>query len=246
MDLGWLEVSFDVKDVQATRAFYEKLGFQLVSTADKGMSAVLQGGNCRLALYQGVLGPAESQLIFWQGEVERCAEVLADAGATIVRPLEVNEKGAAVTFRDPDGQVIFVISEPGETQVMPPEADGDLDRGVFQVSLPVKDLATTTAFYKRLGFRSADSKPEDRVLAMSNGRDRICLYQGHLDPEELQLIFWQGDIDAVADTARREGFGFLREPGRDERGAGCMLKDPDGRPLFFITMGKYEKADFAV
>ena len=62
----------------------------------------------------------------------------------------------------------------------------------------------------------------------------------------MQLIFWQGDIDAVADAARREGLSFLLEPGRDAAGAGFMLKDPDGRPLFFITMGKYEKADFAV
>ena len=244
MDLGWLEVSFDVKDVGRSIGFYEALGFRVASRADKGMSAILQAGTCRLGLYQGMLEPPETQLIFWQGEVERCAEALACAD--VVRPLEKNDKGVSLMFRDPDGQLIWVTREAGETQVMPPAADEDLDRGVFQVSLPVKNLATTVAFYERLGFCSADSKPEDRVLGMSNGRDRICLYQGHLDPEELQLIFWQGDIDAVADTVRREGLGFFREPGRDDKGAAFMLKDPDGRPLFFITMGKYEKADFAV
>jgi catechol 2,3-dioxygenase-like lactoylglutathione lyase family enzyme len=246
MDLGWLEVSFDVKDVGRTIGFYEALGFQVVSRSDKGMSAILQAGSCRLGLYHGVLQPAETQLIFWQGEVERCAEVLSNTGAKIVRPLEANDKGEAVMFRDPDGQLIWVVSERGETQVMPPPARTDLDRGVFQLSLPVKDLAKSVAFYELLGFRNADSKPEDRVLGMSNGRDRICLYQGHLDPKELQLIFWQGDIDALADTARREKLDFFREPRRDTAGAAFMLKDPDGRPLFFITMGKYEKADFAV
>ncbi len=247
MNLGWLEVSFDVKDVQATRAFYEKLGFRLVGTADEGMSATLQGGNCRLALYQGVLGPAESQLIFWQGDVGACAAALAQAGIEPVQALRTRDNGdASLMFRDPDGQLIYVIREAGVTRDEPTESGPDLDRGVFQVSLPVKDLARTVAFYERLGFRDADRKPEDRVLGMSNGQDRICLYQGYLDPEELQLIFWQGDIDAVAETARREGLDFLREPGRDAMGAGFMLKDPDGRPLFFITMGKYEKADFAV
>jgi catechol 2,3-dioxygenase-like lactoylglutathione lyase family enzyme len=246
MDLGWLEVSFDVKDVGRTIAFYEALGFRVASRADQGMSAILQGGTCRLGLYQNVLRPAETQLIFWQGEVERCAEALAGAGADIVRPLERNDKGESVMFRDPDGQLIWVISEPGETQVMPPAAAADLDCGVFQLSLPVKNLATTVAFYERLVFHSADSKPEDRVLGMSNGRDRICLYQGHLDPEALQLIFWQGDIDPVAETVRREKLGFFREPRGDAAGQAFMLKDPDGLPLFFITMGKYEKADFAV
>jgi len=247
MDLGWLEVSFDVKDVGRTVGFYEKLGFQVVSTADKGMSAVLQGGNCRLALYQGVLKPAECQLIFWQGDVEGCAKALAGAGVELVRELQTNDKGeASVMFRDPDGQLIFLIRENGATRDLPASTGPDLDRGAFQVSLPVKDLASTVAFYQRLGFRDADGKPEERVLGMSNGTDRICLYQGHLDPEELQLIFWQGDIDAVADAVRREGLGFFREPRGDAAGAAFMLKDPDGRPLFFISMGKYEKADFAV
>jgi catechol 2,3-dioxygenase-like lactoylglutathione lyase family enzyme len=247
MNLGWLEVSFDVKDVQATRAFYEALGFQVVSVADRGMSVTLQAGTCRLALYPGVLRPAESQLIFWQGDVEACAEALAQGGVERVTELRTRDNGdASVMFRDPDGQLIYVIREAGVSRTLPGAAGPDLDRGVFQVSLPVQDLGRTVAFYERLGFRSADSKPEERVLGMSNGGDRICLYQGHLDPAELQLIFWQGDIDGLADTVRRQGLGFFRRPNGDAKGAAFMLKDPDGRPLFFINMGKYEKADFAV
>ena len=60
------------------------------------------------------------------------------------------------------------------------------------------------------------------------------------------MIFWQGDIDAIADTVRREGLGFFREPGKNASGAGFLLKDPDGLPLHFINMHKYELADFAV
>jgi catechol 2,3-dioxygenase-like lactoylglutathione lyase family enzyme len=211
------------------------------------MSVTLQAGNCRVALYQGVLRPAESQLIFWQGEVEGCAETLAGAGIEFVRELQTNGKGeASVMFRDPDGQLIYVIREDGAARDESAPTDLDLDLGVFQLSLPVKDLGKTVAFYERLGFLSADSKPEDRVLGMSNGRDRLCLYQGHLDPEELQLIFWQGDVEAVADTVRSGGLGFSSEPRGDASGKAFMLKDPDGRPLFFINMGKYEKADFAV
>ena len=157
MDLGWLEVSFAVQDLGRTVGFYEALGFRVASRADKGMSAVLQGGNCRIALYQGVLGPAETQLIFWQGDVEGCATSLAEAGIEVVQPLQARDNGdASLMFRDPDGQLSYVIREQGETMVMPPEAEADLDRGVFQLSLPVKDLATTVAFYERLGFRNGD------------------------------------------------------------------------------------------
>jgi catechol 2,3-dioxygenase-like lactoylglutathione lyase family enzyme len=247
MDLGWLEVSFDVKDVQATRAFYEKLGFRMVGTGDEGMSVTLQGGNCRLALYQGILGPAETQLIFWNGEVEACAEAVAKAGVEVVSELRTKDNGdASLMFRDPDGQLVYVIRMRSASRDDRPATVPDLDRGAFQVSLPVKDLAKTVAFYEALGFHDADRKPEERVLGLSNGSDRLCLYQGYLDPKELQLIFWQGDIDAVADTVRREGLDFFREPRRDDTGAAFMLKDPDGRPLFFITMGKYTRADFAV
>ena len=37
---------------------------------DAGKSHTLEAGDCRLALYEGVLDPAEPQLIFWNGDVE--------------------------------------------------------------------------------------------------------------------------------------------------------------------------------
>lgn len=253
MNAGWLETSFAVADVERTSAWYQKLGFQVVSTADEGKSHTLEAGECRLALYQGILGPAETQLIFWNGDVEACAEKLAAAGADILPNAHAagNEtpKGlakapngdASLMVRDPDGQLIYLIRM---AEVTRKRARGsDLDRGFFQVSLPVKDPDRTAAFYELLGFRRK-AGDDPRVAALTNGQCRICLYQGYLDPDELQLNFWQGDVDAVAAVARREGMRFYREPGRDEAGAGFMLTDPDGRPVFFINMKKYSAADF--
>jgi predicted lactoylglutathione lyase len=247
MNVGWLETSFPVNDVGVTRAWYEKLGFQTVSTADAGRSVTMQAGECRVALYEGVLDPAASQLIFWQGDVEGCAEALTRAGTTLERPLKINDEGeAAFMVRDPDGQLIYVIRENGVTKHMPVASSPNLDRGFCQVSLPVKDPRRTAAFYELLGFHrnKVDPFPDERVAPLTNGECRICLYQGYLDPDELQLNFWQGDIDAIAAVVRREGLGFYREPGRDETGAGFMLIDPDGRPVFFINMAKYTARDF--
>jgi catechol 2,3-dioxygenase-like lactoylglutathione lyase family enzyme len=255
MNVGWLETSFLVADVARTAAWYEKLGFQQVDTADEGKSRTLEAGDCRLALYQGVLNPAETQLIFWNGEVEACAERLVGAGAELLRLLELSGKytsdgvvkqpngDASFMVRDPDGQLIFVIRMADVTRKPAPALGQNLDRGFCQVSLPAKDPDRTAAFYELLGFRRKASD-DPRVAPLTNGECRICLYQGYLDPDELQLNFWQGDIDGVAAVVRREGMGFYREPNSDEHGAAFMLTDPDGRPVFFINMGKYSAANF--
>lgn len=256
MNVGWLETSYPVADLARTSAFYEALGLQIVGTGDAGMSRRLEAGDCRVALYQGVLHPAESQLIFWQGDVEACASRLIEAGAQIVRPTArlaehdrgdglVQLPGGAVSImaRDSDGQLIYLIREPGVTRASPRASGSDLDRGFCQVSLPVKDPGRTAAFYELLGFRRK-ANDDQRVAPLTNGECRVCLYQGYLDPNELQLNFWQGDIDAVAATARREGLRFYRQPRRDDTGAAFMLTDPDGRPVFFINMAKYSAADF--
>jgi|SRR5579872_1293247 len=242
MNLGWLEVGFAVRDVGVTRAFYEQLGFQLVSVDDGGMSATLRSGGCRLGLYQGVLDPPQSQLIFWQGDVDAGAAALERQGVAFVRPLQTNERGeASFMARDPDGQLVFVIREDGVTRHEPSAVGPDPGLGFFRAALPVKDPRRTAAFYQALGFRRADDDPDERMVALINDEAaRITLYQGCLDPDELQLNFWQGDIEALAERVERAGIGFFREPGRDEAGAGFMLKDPDGRPVFFINMPKYE------
>ena len=255
MNVGWLETSFLVADVARTAAWYEKLGFQQVDTADEGKSRTLEAGDCRLALYQGVLNPAETQLIFWNGDVEACAEKLIAAGSELLRLANfgadqtpdglVKQPNGDASFmvRDPDGQLIFVIRMAEVTRKRAEGRAPDLDRGFFQVSLPVKDPDRTAAFYELLGFRRK-ANDDPRVAPLTNGECRICLYQGYLDPDELQLNFWQGDLDAVAAVVRREGLGFYREPNSDARGAGFMLTDPDGRPVFFINMRKYTAADF--
>jgi catechol 2,3-dioxygenase-like lactoylglutathione lyase family enzyme len=263
LNIGWLETSYAVADVARTSAWYEALGFQFVESNDDGMTRTLQAGSdCRLALYQGVLDPAETQLIFWNGDVEAAAERLQAAGVAFVKPsthaehadangmVRMPNGDASFMVRDPDGQLLFVIRMAEVTRKDVAAPKPDLDRGFCQVSLPVADPDRTAAFYELLGFRRSvvDDKegvnPDPRVAALTNGECRICLYQGYLDPDELQLNFWQGDIDAVAAVARREGMRFYREPGRDAAGAGFMLTDPDGRPVFFITMGKYSAADF--
>jgi catechol 2,3-dioxygenase-like lactoylglutathione lyase family enzyme len=252
MNLGWLETSFVVADVERTSAYYETLGFAVVDTADEGRCRKLEAVDARIALFQGILNPAETQLIFWNGDVEDVAEKLVAAGAEILRGetfaanmrpsgLIVMPNGdASIMLRDPDGQAIYIIRM---AEVTKKHAAGRStpDRGRCDVALPVKDIARTVAFYELLGFTREAAPEDERVAPMVNDESRITLYQGYLDPDELQLNFWQGDIDGMADLVRREGLGFFREPAAGDEGSVFMLKDPDGRPLFFINMRKYRE-----
>jgi catechol 2,3-dioxygenase-like lactoylglutathione lyase family enzyme len=206
-----------------------------------------------VALYHGILDPAETQLIFWNGDVEAYAEKLVAAGADIVRGgrfaasmlpsgLIVGPNGdASIMVRDPDGHAIYLIRM---AEVSRKRAAGRStpERGRCNVALPVKDVARTVAFYELLGFTREAAPEDERVAPMVNGETRITLYQGYLDPDEVQLNFWQGDIEAMAELVREKELGFFREPAGDDEGRAFMLKDPDGRPLFFINMRKYREA----
>lgn len=112
-----------------------------------------------------------------------------------------------------------------------------MDLGHFEAALPVKDLKRTMAFYEGVGFAREGGDIDVGVAELRRGDCRVCLYQGQLDPKRLQLIFWQGDIEAIAAKVEAAGIPFFRGPNRAEDGGGSfMLLDPDEHPLFFIYM----------
>jgi catechol 2,3-dioxygenase-like lactoylglutathione lyase family enzyme len=150
-------------------------------------------------------------------------------------------------LEDPDGHPIYFIrmktfypQHPRHTQAAPAErpATGEIDPtlGWYELSLPVTDIARAAAFYEALGFEVVLREAKGARVTLQNADCRVGLFQGHLDPDQVQLIFWQGDLSAMAAQVRRAGIGFHSGPdGGDDHGA-FMLLDPDGHPLFFIRM----------
>jgi catechol 2,3-dioxygenase-like lactoylglutathione lyase family enzyme len=117
MDLGWFELSLDVKDIVRTKEFYEKLGFRVVDRTAEGRVVTLQKAECRICLYQGFLNPAETQLIFWQGDVEAISKDLVQKGLQFEKPLAIgDDNGKAAMLKDPDGRPVYFISLPGVTR----------------------------------------------------------------------------------------------------------------------------------
>ena len=95
---------------------------------------------------------------------------------------------------------------------------------------------TLGGFYEKVGFRRLDNGSTERVATLQKADCRIALYQGHLDPARPQLVFWQGNVEAIARDLTAKGLHFERGPASDDKGTGAMLIDPDGHPLYFVNI----------
>jgi catechol 2,3-dioxygenase-like lactoylglutathione lyase family enzyme len=117
-----------------------------------------------------------------------------------------------------------------------------MNLGTFSVSLAVKDLQASRAFYEKLGFRVFAGRAEHNYLILRNGNATVGLFQGMF--EKNILTFNPGwDADAkplVSFTDVRELQRELRARGiepasaADESGSGpasFVVVDPDGNPV---------------
>ena len=117
-----------------------------------------------------------------------------------------------------------------------------MDLGNFSVSLAVRDLAASRAFYEKLGFTIWGGEADQGWLILRNGAATIGLFQGMF--ERNMLTFnpgWDADANPVAGfTDVRELERQLEEKGlefasRTEPGstgpASFVVVDPDGNPI---------------
>ena len=119
MQLGAFSLSLNVKDIQASRAFYEKLGFEaFMGEAEQGWM-ILRNGSCVVGLFQGML--AQNTLTFnpgWDAEARDLPEFtdlrdlqreLKARGLSPERAADENCSGPDYfLLRDPDGNPFLV------------------------------------------------------------------------------------------------------------------------------------------
>ncbi len=114
--------------------------------------------------------------------------------------------------------------------------------GNFSVSLAVKDLAASRAFYEKLGFKAVGGDASKNWLILQNETSTIGLFQGMFDRNILTYNpGWDRncaaltDFDDVRDIQRElKGRGLTLASAADESTSGpasCMLIDPDGNPI---------------
>ena len=117
-----------------------------------------------------------------------------------------------------------------------------MELGNFSVSLTVKDLAASRAFYEKLGFETFGGDAEHGWLILQNGTVTIGLFQGMF---ERNIMTFNPGWNAKGETLEtftdvRELQKRLLEAGlelqvkADEKSTGpasFMLSDPDGNPI---------------
>jgi lactoylglutathione lyase len=117
-----------------------------------------------------------------------------------------------------------------------------MELGAFSVSLAVKDLAASRAFYEKLGFEVFAGEAEQNWLMLRNGGHVLGLFQGMF--EKNILTFNPGwdqsatklerftDVREVQRRLKAQGVELVSEA--DESGEGpasFVAVDPDGNPI---------------
>lgn len=117
-----------------------------------------------------------------------------------------------------------------------------MDLGAFSVSLAVKDIAASKAFYEKLGFTEFGGDITQNWLIMKNGEHTIGLFQGMF--EQNILTFNPGwsqnaeqldkftDVRELQQHLKAQGVELIAEADESTTGpAHFTLIDPDGNPI---------------
>ena len=119
-----------------------------------------------------------------------------------------------------------------------------MDLGAFSISLSVKDIGLSKAFYEKLGFEVVMGDMSQNWLILKNGEHVIGLFQGMF---EKNLLTFNPGWDQNA--RKLETFTYVREVQRQLKAQGLelmseadesttgpasfMVEDPDGNPILF-------------
>jgi catechol 2,3-dioxygenase-like lactoylglutathione lyase family enzyme len=117
-----------------------------------------------------------------------------------------------------------------------------MELGNFSVSLAVKDIDASRAFYEKFGFTVFGGNAAQKWLILKNGDHVIGLFQGMFDRNMLTFNpGWDSnantldtftDVRELQRALKAQGVALLSEA--DESGSGpasFMAIDPDGNPV---------------
>ena len=119
MELGAFSVSLAVKDIAASRAFYEKLGFQVFGGDQAQNWLILKNGSTVIGLFQGMFPSniltfnpgwgADAQPLPAFTDVRQIQRQLKAQGLALDSQADDAGSGpASITLTDPDGNQILL------------------------------------------------------------------------------------------------------------------------------------------
>jgi catechol 2,3-dioxygenase-like lactoylglutathione lyase family enzyme len=117
-----------------------------------------------------------------------------------------------------------------------------MDLGAFSVSLAVKDLKASRAFYEKFGFKDFAGDASQGWLIMKNGAHAIGLFQGMFEKNILtfnpgwdsnaQKLARFTDVRELQRQLKAQGVQLQQEADESTTGpASFVAVDPDGNPV---------------
>ncbi len=136
----------------------------------------------------------------------------------------------------------FVMSQAARWANSQDSGATNMEIGNFSVSLAVKDIAASRAFYEKLGFRVKGGDQAKNWLILQNETSTIGLFQGMFSKNTLTFNpGWDrncgtlpefDDVRDIQRTLKSRGLTLTMEADEATAGpASCMLLDPDGNPI---------------
>jgi len=119
VELGAFSISLTVKDVEASRAFYEKFGFEVFGGDASQNWLIVKNGNCVIGLFQGMFEvnmltfnpgwDSDAQELDGYTDVRELQRQLKAQGIELVSEADESTTGpASFMVVDPDGNPILV------------------------------------------------------------------------------------------------------------------------------------------
>ena len=114
--------------------------------------------------------------------------------------------------------------------------------GAFSISLAVKDIQASKAFYEKFGFKAFGGNAEHKWLILKNGDHVIGLFQGMFEKniltfnpgwnQDAQQLPAFTDVRELQRQLKAQGVAFSTEADEQTSGpASFIAVDPDGNPV---------------
>ena len=119
MELGNFSVSLAVKDIEASKVFYEKLGFAVFMGNQSQKWLIMKNGHHAIGLFQGMFDKniltfnpgwsSDAQPLAQFTDVRKLQRQLKDLGVSMIAEADEGTSGpASFMIVDPDGNTILV------------------------------------------------------------------------------------------------------------------------------------------
>lgn len=226
-----VRVATKMSDLQATLAFYAKLGFKEVDEGFDQQTTVLLGdGMIAVSVRRG--DEPRTELTYFTSQIDEKIAGLVEAGIEFD-----NEEGGAL-FRDPSGMPMRIVRADTLEMHKPfGEPWSKLGR-FYELSCEVRDLDEAIEFWQRVGFEIEQrASPAATFATLNDGVLRLGVYKQGTCLHKFKnpsITYFEPEMDDRIRQLKDDGIEFLEKlPGSNGKVEEAIAESPDGQ-LFFL------------